>query len=100
MILRGAFDGITAQGFTSLEYWRVSGNAASDRIVVIAGGSEGDIAEEAEDRVRRLEDWAAQYDDPDMPYIAQPYPEYAPRFDDYGHLARVKEWRISAETDE
>ncbi|UYH50769.1 double-strand break repair protein AddB [Candidatus Kirkpatrickella diaphorinae] len=100
MILRGAFDGITAESFTSLEYWRVSGNAASDRVVIIAEGSEGDIAEEAENRVRRLEEWVAQYDDPDMPYIAQPYPEYAPRFDDYGHLARVKEWRISAEADE
>lgn len=32
------------------------------------------------------------FDDPDMPYYAQPFPLKSPRYNDYLHLSRVKEW--------
>ena len=28
----------------------------------------------------------------DTPYLSRPFPKFAPRFSDYDHLARVKEW--------
>ena len=33
------------------------------------------------------------------PYRAWPRPERAPRFTDYAHLARVKEWSLAAEAE-
>ena len=38
----------------------------------------------------------AAFDDASTPYLAHPRPAKAPRFDDYGHLARVKEWSNAA----
>ncbi len=34
----------------------------------------------------------ARFDDPAAPYHAIPRPEWASRYSDYRHLARVKEW--------
>jgi ATP-dependent helicase/nuclease subunit B len=28
----------------------------------------------------------------DTPYLSRPFPKFVPRFSDYDHLARVKEW--------
>ena len=33
------------------------------------------------------------FDNPEMPYLYAPDYGTEPIFDDYGHLARVKEWR-------
>jgi hypothetical protein len=33
------------------------------------------------------------FDNPEMPYLYAPDYGTKPIFDDYGHLARVKEWR-------
>ena len=43
-----------------------------------------------------LERLIAAFDDASTPYLAHPRPAKAPRFDDYGHLARVKEWSNAA----
>ena len=34
----------------------------------------------------------AKFADPATAYLAQPRPAIAPRFSDYDHLARIKEW--------
>ncbi|MBT3333590.1 MAG: hypothetical protein HN394_18970, partial [Rhodospirillaceae bacterium] len=34
----------------------------------------------------------AQFDDLETPYRSRPRPAIAPRFSDYDHLARIKEW--------
>ena len=34
----------------------------------------------------------ALFDDPETPYPARPHPARALRFNDYAHLARLKEW--------
>jgi ATP-dependent helicase/nuclease subunit B len=39
----------------------------------------------------------ARYDDPETPYPARPRSEWARRFSDYRHLARVKEWGAGGE---
>ena len=42
----------------------------------------------------------ARFDDPRTPYRAVPRPERAPRYSDYVHLARVKEWSVTGEDGE
>jgi ATP-dependent helicase/nuclease subunit B len=39
-----------------------------------------------------LLDLIAEFDNPETPYRSRPRPGIAPRFSDYDHLARIKEW--------
>ncbi len=39
-----------------------------------------------------VEKMATHFANPATPYIALPYPEFTPHFNDYEHLARVAEW--------
>ena len=39
----------------------------------------------------------AAFDDPRQPYLSRPHPAEAPRFSDYGRLARVAEWAAAEE---
>ena len=54
------------------------------------------IAEEATAGLRAL---IAHFDRAETPYRSRPRPDHAPRFTDYAHLARVKEWSLAAETE-
>ena len=52
------------------------------------------FAEQAREGLSRL---IAVFDDPRTPYAALPRPHLAPRYSDYEHLARVKEWAAGEE---
>ncbi|MFM2044075.1 MAG: double-strand break repair protein AddB, partial [Pseudomonadota bacterium] len=39
-----------------------------------------------------LRDLIRRFDDPATPYASVPRPDWAPRYSDYGHLARIAEW--------
>jgi ATP-dependent helicase/nuclease subunit B len=47
--------------------------------------------------LRRL---VGTFDLPHTPYQSVPDPETAPRFSDYAHLARIKEWSIGVPGEE
>ena len=47
-----------------------------------------------------LADYIAAFDDPSMPYRSRPRPAFGPRFSDYDHLARVREWSAGPGEDE
>ena len=80
--------------------------AAPLRVAVIGAGYFAQFHHDAWRRIDRAElvavadtdvakaeaSGAAAFDDPATPYLSCPRPEAAPRFSDYGHLARVKEW--------
>jgi ATP-dependent helicase/nuclease subunit B len=55
------------------------------------------LIDDALQGVRRL---IAAFDDPATPYRSRPRPDKAPRYSDYQHLARVKEWSVSGEDEE
>jgi ATP-dependent helicase/nuclease subunit B len=91
----GGFPGIAAEPVAGLEYWRLTGGDPAGMLAALGEG----------DGLRRLIDEAVQgllrliagFDDPRTPYRAQPRPERAPRYSDYVHLARVKEWSVTDE---
>ncbi|MCH8097429.1 MAG: double-strand break repair protein AddB [Proteobacteria bacterium] len=89
---RGGFEGVPALPVAELSYWRLSGGDPP--------GSEQTIKEDPEEiaaaALAGLERLIAVFDDASTPYLAHPRPAKAPRFDDYGHLARVKEWSNAA----
>ncbi len=84
----GGFDGVAAAAVDELSYWRLTGgDPAGEEKPVIADAAT--LAAEALDGLCRL---IAEFDDPTTPYHAVPDMTKAPRFNDYAHLARIKEW--------
>jgi ATP-dependent helicase/nuclease subunit B len=91
MLLQGGF-GERWQGETSeLAYWKFAG-ASEPGEVIAPFGSLADITQAAADAVNALARRVVEYDDPETPYLAQPHPDFKPRFPDYAQLARVAEW--------
>jgi ATP-dependent helicase/nuclease subunit B len=84
----GGFKGLPAGPVTGLAYWRLSGGETPGKQHPIPG----DPAALAEAALTGLRDLVATFDDPETPYEATPRPEWAPRFNDYAHLARIREW--------
>jgi ATP-dependent helicase/nuclease subunit B len=85
----GGFEGVARGTVSQLAVWRVSG--AGD-----GGGVQAynklDVPETVEKTRAGLVRLIAAFDDPSMPYRSRPRPDHQPRFSDYDHLARVKEW--------
>ena len=84
----GAFAGIAAARVEELAFWRLSGGADAGEELVLKRGAMG-YAAEARAGLERL---ITSFDDPAHPYLSRPRPYALPRFSDYEHLARVKEW--------
>ena len=88
IVLAGGFPGIPPGPLAGLAYWRLTGRDPAGQIKPVPGNAE-DRAAEARDGLARL---VAAFDKPDTPYHAVPRPQWAARFNDYAHLARIKEW--------
>jgi ATP-dependent helicase/nuclease subunit B len=82
------FSGVPAGQAARLEYWRLTGGEPAGETKELPSDP-ADLADQALDGLRGL---IAAYDDPETAYFAVPRPDWAPRFDDYAHLARIKEW--------
>ncbi|VFU09046.1 Double-strand break repair protein AddB [Methylocella tundrae] len=53
----------------------------------------------ADDHFAALIALLTQFRDPATPYPARPFPKFAKSYNAYDHLARVKEWSLSGETE-
>jgi len=96
MIRAGGFTGVPADlVLAGLEHWRLSGGAVPGEIKPVKP-AEGDLAALAEQALAGLLGLIARFDLPETPYLSQPR-GVAPRFSDYAHLARVKEWSAGGE---
>ncbi|MEZ5648800.1 MAG: double-strand break repair protein AddB, partial [Alphaproteobacteria bacterium] len=96
MAMHGAFaaHGIPATTqIAALEYWHLPGNNAIPGSVKSASKNKSPdlLAREALDGLTGL---IAVFDDPTTPYLARPYPKYAPDFSNYTHLSRMAEWSL------
>ena len=87
----GGFTGVAAKPVNHLDYWRLRGSNPAGE-VSSAGGSPSDLAAEAKEGLEAL---VRLFDDVATPYEARPRPDAAPKYSDYEHLARVKEWSSS-----
>lgn len=96
MIRDGGFQGVP-QGVpvAGLEHWRLSGAATPGEVKPVKP-AEGDFAALADQALGGLMGLIARFDLPETPYLSQPR-GLAPRFSDYAHLARVKEWSAGGE---
>jgi ATP-dependent helicase/nuclease subunit B len=72
-----------------LEYWQVQGGRRGGKIQPV---DEAKIDAYIEESKEGLHELIEIYSDPDFPYYATPISSRARRYNDYEHLARVKEW--------
>ena len=89
----GGFAGVPAGHVAELAYWRLAGGEPAGEIRYAGEEEPAALIAEAAAGLARL---IALYDDPATPYASRPNPEAAPRFSDYDHLARIKEWSSGA----
>ncbi len=89
ILRRGGFAGLPAGEATSLDYWRLTGGEPAGEARAAHSREVAELIEEAEAGLRGLIEVFGRRE---TPYRAVPDPERAPRYDDYAHLARVKEW--------
>ena len=85
----GGFAGLEAGAAKELAFWRLAGGAALAGEEKSGGKDPAALAEAARDGLAEL---IRVFDDPATPYHPQPRPKAAPAYNDYEHLARVKEW--------
>lgn len=87
----GGFENIPAAEVDALIYWQL-------------GKKETSINENMESLLENnyqcLRDLVASFDFETTAYISQPNPKYAPKYSDYEHLSRVKEWSVQEDGDD
>lgn len=91
MLSAGAFRGLPTGEVATLAYWRLSGGEAAGMNLEIKSDV-AKLAADAADGLRNLIDAFAQ---PGSRYLAVPDADAAPRFSDYQHLARIREWSVA-----
>ena len=87
------FNDLPAAEVAALDYWQLRGSVPPGEVVRV-GKEAAQLAKEAKDGLLAL---IRLFDRNDTPYEARPRPDKAPRFSDYEHLARVKEWAVAGE---
>jgi ATP-dependent helicase/nuclease subunit B len=97
MVQAGGFGADLAGLVTELTYWHLTGGFVPGEIRALFKGDPVRIADAVATATSSLRDLIAAFDDEATAYLSVPHPGRAPRFSDYGHLARRAEW---AEADE
>lgn len=86
--LAGGFDCIARAPIAQISYWRLRGNEDGGEKLDL----DGDPIELAQTARAGLERLVAVFDQEETAYAARPRSSVAPRFSDYEHLARIREW--------
>jgi len=85
----GGFEQVPLGPVGGLEYWRLSGGRIVGAVSSVGGDNPDALAQQARAGLTQL---IETFDDPATPYESRPRANWAPRYSDYEHLARVKEW--------
>ncbi|MEH6402888.1 MAG: double-strand break repair protein AddB [Sneathiella sp.] len=90
MAARSGFKGLAPAKVIELAYIRLSGSSPAGEFRTASKKIPAEeLAVAAYEGLQRL---IAQFDQESTPYLTKPRPEFEDRFNDYEHLARVKEW--------
>lgn len=94
----GGFSDLKPVNAAILSYWIVNGRGEGGKETTLQDPAKASVAKEnARHGLQALID---AFDDPQTPYYSLPRPDRAPRFNDYEHLARVKEWTALDENEQ
>lgn len=87
----GGFANIAGRRVSKLDYWRLKGSIPAGEVSSVSENP-AKLASDAQEGVSAL---VRLFDNVNTPYESRPRPENAPKYSDYEHLARVKEWSTS-----
>jgi ATP-dependent helicase/nuclease subunit B len=90
MLRQSGFEGLPTLETEQALYLKLGGGNGGE--VKPAGGKQADIRKLAEQHFAGLKMLLDAFACADTPYLSRPFPKFVPRFSDYDHLARVKEW--------
>jgi ATP-dependent helicase/nuclease subunit B len=90
MLQQGGFEGLAPLETEQAIYLKLGGATGGEE--KHAGGKGENIGDLAEQHFAGLKTLLDAFAREDTPYLSVPFPKFAPRFSDYDHLARVKEW--------
>ena len=90
MLRQGGFEGLPPLDAEEALYLKLGGAAGGEE--KHAGGKSENILELADQHFAGLKMLLDAFACADTPYLSRPFPKFVPRFSDYDHLARVKEW--------
>lgn len=93
---RGGFPGDARGPVSALEFWHLKGDEAGGERKSAAKDVGGVTARALEGLISLV----SAFDDPQTPYEPQPRPQAALRWNDYEHLARIREWASGSEDPE
>ena len=88
MAEEGRFADVPGAEVSALDFWRLSGGVPAGE----AKGAGDDPRTLIDEAKKGFAELIARFDDSTTAYEARPHPEHAPKYSDYEHLARVKEW--------
>jgi ATP-dependent helicase/nuclease subunit B len=91
MAAAGKFDGLPMANVTALAHWRLSGNDPAGEIKAV----KKDATVLATEAIAGLNSLIDAFAKPGSRYLSVPDADAAPRFSDYGHLARIREWSVA-----
>ncbi|HTZ68250.1 MAG TPA: PD-(D/E)XK nuclease family protein, partial [Roseiarcus sp.] len=94
MLRQGGFEGLPSLDAEEAIYLKLGGAQGGEE--KHAGGKGENIGELAEQHFAGLQMLLGAFACEETPYLSRPFPKFAPRFSDYDHLARVKEWSATA----
>jgi ATP-dependent helicase/nuclease subunit B len=97
MLERGGFEKIPAGKTSALVYWKVTGSGQKPVEKKSVAPKDYSITQMIEDAEAGLKALVERFDDAATPYLSQPRADAKPRFSDYDHLARIKEWGVSGD---
>lgn len=103
ILKKGGFQKCEAGGeIESLQYWVLKGRRPAAEITEINPGKDktlDDFVCSVEEGITNL---VSVFDDPETPYLSLPDPGVEPpdEWQDYAHLARVREWKVMVGNDE
>jgi ATP-dependent helicase/nuclease subunit B len=93
----GGFSGQKAVPVTELAYWVLKGTKSGDKAIALSDAAKvSEVVAHTRDGLIALID---QFDDPETCYLSLPKPHKIPKYNDYEHLARVKEWTALDDTE-
>lgn len=94
IVTQGGFKDVGVREVSNLSYWKLSGKNDVSTITTLMSTkqNEADLIETTYHGVKRL---VATFNDENVAYESCPAPEKAPRYNDYEHLSRAKEWQTT-----
>jgi len=96
----GGFKDVPAGPPASMAFWKLSGGDPAGEIREIdTKRMKTTPAELARDAVAGVNALATAFDDENTPYLSVPHPDHAPKYSDYVHLARLREWMGSEDVE-